>query len=96
MVFPSCAFAECFLLAAVATILDKLTAVAGLVNALEKSVEFGGLTRTVDLGHHQAAENDLVEGCVGSAYCSQHTQPAQIRAKYLRARNLYRRTNNLT
>jgi hypothetical protein len=48
MVLPSCAFAE-YLLAAVATILDKLTAVVGLVNVLGSFCVFGHLTRAVDL-----------------------------------------------
>lgn len=72
MVLPSCTFAE-YLLAAVATILDKLTAVAVLVNAVGRRCVFGSLTRAVDFGHHKTAENDLVEGGIGTAYCCQHT-----------------------
>ena len=66
MVLPSCAFAE-YLLAAVATILDKLTAIVGLVNVLRSFCTFGRLTRAVDLGHHEASQNSLVEGCIGTA-----------------------------
>jgi hypothetical protein len=72
MVLPSCAFAE-YLLAAVATILDRLTAVMKLVNAFGRLRAFGGLTRAVDLGHHEASENNLVEGGIGTAYRRQHT-----------------------
>jgi len=87
MVLPSWALEEC-LLAAVATILDRLTAIAVLVDALERHCLFGSLTRAVDLGHHEASENDLVEGGIGTAYCCQHTHLAQIQWKHLRARNL--------
>jgi hypothetical protein len=94
MVLPSCAFAEC-LLAAVATILDRLTAIAELVSAIGMHA-FGSLTRAVDLGHHEASQDHLVEGGIGTAYCCQHKHLAQIGTEYLRARNLYRRTNSLT
>jgi hypothetical protein len=87
MVLPSCVLAEC-LLAAVATILDKLTAVAVLVYALSRYFEFGSLTRAVDLRHHKASENDLVEGGIGTACSCQHTGFARLQSRYLRARNL--------
>lgn len=56
--------------------------------------------RAVDLGHHKTAEDDLIEGSVGTA-CIAVSPPIPPRALfmeklYLRARNLYRRTNNLT
>lgn len=66
MVFPSWAFAE-YLLAAVATILDKLTATIQLVDVSSASGRWSRLTRAVDLGHHKASENDLVEGGIGTA-----------------------------
>jgi hypothetical protein len=72
MVLPSCALAE-YLLAAVETILDKLTAVTVLVVALGGRCAFGSLTRAVDLAHHKTAEDNLVEGGIGTAYCCQHT-----------------------
>jgi hypothetical protein len=95
MVLPSCALAE-YLLAAVAQILDKLTAVVGLVKAVAVYRAVGNLTRAVDLGHHEASQDRLVEGGIGAAYNCQHTRPAQCHSEYLRARNLYRRTNSLT
>ena len=76
MVLPSCALAE-YLLAAVATILDKLTAVAVLVHVSSAVRAFECLTRAVDLGHHEASQHRLVEGGIGTAWRSQHTQPAQ-------------------
>jgi hypothetical protein len=78
MVLPSCALAE-YLLAAVATIFDRLTAIVRSVNALDRLRAFGRLTRTVDLGHHEASENNLVEGGIGTACRCQHTQVAQCR-----------------
>jgi hypothetical protein len=66
MVLPSCAFAEC-LLAAVATILDKLTAAKELAFPPLLYVVTENLTRAVDLGHHEPSEDDLVELGVGAA-----------------------------
>jgi hypothetical protein len=87
MVLPSCALAE-YLLAAVETILDKLTAVVVLVSARDTRRMFGSLTRAVDLAHHKTAEDNLVEGSIGTAYCCQHTHFVHSKWKYLRARNL--------
>jgi hypothetical protein len=56
--------------------------------------------RAVDLGHHKTAEDNLVEGSVGTA-CVAVSPPISPCAHFswglnLRARNLYRRTNSLT
>jgi hypothetical protein len=72
MVLPACALEEC-LLAAVATIFDRLTAIAELVIAITRTRAFGGLTWAVDLGHHEASQNNLVEGGIGTACFCQHT-----------------------
>ena len=56
----------------------------------------------VDLGHHKTAEDNLVEGRIGAACVAVSPPiPAQLACAffpgwYLRARNLYRRTNSLT
>lgn len=76
MVLPSCALAE-YLLAAVATILDKLTAAVGSVCACAVRCEAGVLTRAVGLGHHEASQDRLVEGGIGAAYCCQRTRCAE-------------------
>lgn len=47
-------------------ILDKLTAILVLV-CVRGRIGVGRLTRTVDLGHHEPAEDDLVEGGLGAA-----------------------------
>lgn len=65
MVLPSWVLPDC-LLAAVAMMRDKLTAIAVLAT-LCASCWFGRLTRSVDLGHHKASEDGLVEGGIGTA-----------------------------
>ena len=55
------------MLAAVAITRDRLTAVAMLVFPFERLRRFGRLTRAVDLGHHEASQNRLVEGGIGTA-----------------------------
>jgi hypothetical protein len=80
MVLPSCAFEEC-LLAAVATIFDRLTAIAQLVGASKGMRAIGSLTRAVDLGHHEASQNRLVEGGIGTAYCCQHTHARKFASR---------------
>jgi hypothetical protein len=65
-VLPACSFSVC-LLAAVAQILDKLTAIHLLaVFCIHRG--FGRLTRAVNLGHQKASEDDLVEGRIGTAW----------------------------
>lgn len=76
MVLPSCALGFC-LLAAVAMILDRLTAIPVLV-CVSRSHWIGRLTRTVDLGHHEPAEDNLVEGSLSAAwiiYCQRAMSP---------------------
>jgi hypothetical protein len=65
-VLPSCAFAVC-LVAVLATILERETAMAGLVTRFGRFCVLGRLTRAVDLGHHKTAEDHLVEGGIGTA-----------------------------
>jgi hypothetical protein len=76
---------------------DRLTAVKVLVDRFGRICEFDCLTRAVDLGHHEASQNRLVEGGIGAAWrWSAHNSAQQRQSRYLRARNLYRRTNSLT
>jgi hypothetical protein len=41
----------------------------------------GSLTRAVDLGHHEASQNRLVEGGIGTAYDCQHTHARKFALK---------------
>lgn len=83
------------MLAAVARMRDKLTAVAVLVHRLDLCVR-GRLTRAVGLGHHETSQDGPVEGGIGTAYSQSAHAGRNPKADDLRARNLYRRTNNLT
>ena len=81
IVFPLCASPDC-LLAAVATILDKLTAVIVLVNPPYHLV-FKSLTRTVDLGHHEPSKDGLVERGVGTTWRTVNIQDPRSAGKGL-------------
>ena len=78
MVLPSWAFGDC-LLAAVATIFDRLTAIHMSVDPYAKPRVVGQLTRAIDLRHHEPSEDGLVEGSIGTAWLnllSAHTARA--------------------
>ena len=86
IVFPLCASPDC-LLAAVATILDKLTAVFVLVNPPYRLM-FKGLTRAVDLGHHESSKDGLVERGVGATWRTVNIQDARSVEKGLTSQEL--------